>query len=79
MMAYKFYVRNEKKEFELVGVLPERRRNPVRITEESITNWGRINLGHNVKAEDIFFTVIFLSDQGEEYQGFLPSNKSRNN
>jgi hypothetical protein len=65
MMAYKFYLHNEIKGFELIGVLPERRRNPVRITEESITNWIRINLAHNVKVEDIFFSVIFLEDKGK--------------
>jgi hypothetical protein len=41
MVAYEFYVRNEKGD-KLIGILPERRKDPKRITPESIMNWGRI-------------------------------------
>ena len=65
MLAYQFYLRDSIKGFECVGVLPERRRNPVRITEESIMNWGRKNFGRNAKAEDIFFTKVDLEESGK--------------
>ena len=65
MLAYQFYLRNEIKGNEFVGVLPERRRNPVRITEESIINWGRKNFGRNVRDGDIFFVKVDLAEAQE--------------
>jgi len=41
MVSYKFYFHNPKGVFEFIGVLPERRRDPERISDESILNWGR--------------------------------------
>ena len=41
MVVYEFYSRYEKGD-ELIGILPERRKDPRRITPESIMNWGRI-------------------------------------
>jgi len=39
MVAYEFYFRNGKGEDHLIGILPERRHNPERITQESIMQW----------------------------------------
>ena len=41
MVAYEFYrrVSNREEEDRLVGVLPERRKDPDRITHQSIMNW----------------------------------------
>lgn len=58
MMAYQFYLWDGIKGYELVGVLPERRKNPERITEESIINWGKTNFGNNVRVEEIFFIKV---------------------
>jgi hypothetical protein len=41
MIAYEFYERDEKRAPHLLGVLPERRRKPERITTESVGKWGR--------------------------------------
>ena len=41
MVAYQIYLWDAIKGFELVGGLPERRRNQERITDESIINWAR--------------------------------------
>ena len=41
MTVYEFYERDEKRQPHLVGILPERRRKPERITVESVRNWGR--------------------------------------
>ena len=62
MLAYQFYLRDAIKGYEFVGVLPERRRNPVRITDESIINWGRKHFGRNVRDEDIFFVKVDLQE-----------------
>ncbi len=45
MTAYEFYSRDESGEVHLIGVLPERRRDQERITDESIINWARSLLG----------------------------------
>ena len=40
--AYEFYRRDGNGEDRFVGTFPERRKNPERITEDSITNWARV-------------------------------------
>jgi hypothetical protein len=44
VIAYEFYLRAEDWEDEdlLIGVLPERRTNPQRITHQSIMNWAKL-------------------------------------
>ena len=72
MTAYKFYVRDAVRNcFDHVGVLPERRTNPERITDESIVNWGRKYFGTNAKDQDIFFLESVLEDSEKGF--FLPS------
>jgi hypothetical protein len=41
MIAYEFYrrVSNREEEDRFIGVLPERRKDPQRITDQSIMNW----------------------------------------
>ena len=71
MLAYKFYLRNAMKNcLDHVGVLPERRMNPERITDESIINWGREFFGKDAKNEDMFFTESFLDNSEKGF--FLP-------
>jgi hypothetical protein len=41
MIAYEFYRRDGKGENHFIWILPERRKDPERITQESIINWGR--------------------------------------
>jgi len=60
MVAYEFYWRDPIKGYQLIGKLPERRKNPIRITQESVTNWGKKILGENVDANDIFFIKITI-------------------
>ena len=80
MLAYQFYLRNEIKGYEFVGVLPERRRNIVRITDESIINWGRKNFGRDVRDEDIFIVKVDLEEGRErKLRSCLPLSDSGNN
>jgi hypothetical protein len=58
MVAYEFYQHNEEGD-RLIGILPERRKDPKRITPESIMNWGRIlctTTGIDVK--NIYFVQV---------------------
>ena len=58
MDAYEFYWRDPIKGYRLIGVLPEKRKNPARITRESVINLARELLGDNVDANEIFFVKI---------------------
>ena len=61
MLAYKLYTLNKTKGYEIVGVLPERRKNLARITPNSVINWGKTLLADNVDSKDIFFKPLYLS------------------
>jgi hypothetical protein len=71
MIVYKFYLRDAIKGDIFVGVLPERRKNPQRITDESIINWGRKYFGKNAKEKDIFFIKTVL-EESEKRKPNLP-------
>jgi hypothetical protein len=58
MVAYEFYWRNPLKGYELLGVLPERRKNLGRITEPSVINWVRKFFGKSLDIEGIFIHQV---------------------
>jgi hypothetical protein len=58
MVAYEFYWHDPVKGYELLGVLPERRKNPARITEPSIINWGRECFGKRLDIKGIFILQL---------------------
>jgi hypothetical protein len=60
MVAYEFYCRNKNEGVYFIGVLPERRENPERITKESIMNWGTIVINNNPGVKEIFFTQVAI-------------------
>ena len=60
MVAYEFYWRDSTKGFELIGILPERRKDPKRISQASIMNWGKLILGEYVDENDIFFIKVTI-------------------
>ena len=60
MVAYEFYWRDSTKGFELIGILPERRKDPKRISQESIMNWGKMILGEYVDENDIYFIKVTI-------------------
>ncbi len=51
MVLYKIYVRDQDGEEHFLGVLPERRNDPKRITDESVLNLSRIILGPNAEIQ----------------------------
>jgi hypothetical protein len=55
MMVYEFYWRDPLKGYQIIGVLPERRKNPIRITKESVLNWGEKYFGNHLNLNDMFF------------------------
>jgi len=58
MLVYELYALYETKGYELIGILPERRKNPARITRNSVINWGKMLLGDDVDSKDIFFKPV---------------------
>ncbi len=58
MVAYEFYLVDDVKEFHSLGILPERRKDPVRITDESIMKWGKLVVGDSVEVNKIYFIQI---------------------
>jgi len=66
MVAYEFYCQDEIKGFQLIGILPERRKSSERITKESIMNWGKNVIGDNIDANEIFFIQVTIKkDTGQ--------------
>jgi len=60
MLVYELYAFNKTKGYELIGILPERRKNPARITKNSVMNWVKLLSGDDVDRRDIFFKPVRL-------------------
>ena len=61
MVAYEIYQICKKEpitRYEFIGVLLQRRKNPARITEESIINWGGKCFGRNLDINRIFIIQL---------------------
>lgn len=75
MVAYELFSYDERNGYSFIGILPERRRNPKRITKESVLNWGRMILGSNADGKKIFFNTVTIYDiRGETFEANLPFN-----
>ena len=60
MRTYEFYWEDKEEKEHLLGILTERRKDPERITEESVLIWGRMILGEWVRFNKIKFNVLEL-------------------
>jgi hypothetical protein len=58
MTAYEFYYRDEKGKEHFIGILPERRKDPKRITKDSVLNWGWKVIGDSSDVKDIYFVSV---------------------
>jgi hypothetical protein len=58
MEAYEFYWCDEIEKEHFIGILPERRKNPERITKDSILNWGWKIIGNNSEVSNIYFVQV---------------------
>ncbi len=58
MLVYEFYWRGDIGDTHLLGILPERRKEPIRITDESIMNWVKKVIGDDIRVNDIFFCKV---------------------
>jgi len=58
MLAYEFYCMGEEGKDHLIAILPERRRNPQRITDRSILNWAKDVIGNGCHGQSIYFVEV---------------------
>ena len=66
MVVYELYWLDPIGEYQLIGVLPERRKDPMRITKDSVMNWGKMLLCDDAEGKNISFkrlTIDCLSDR----------------
>ena len=62
MVAYELFSFDKKNGYEFIGILPERRKDPKRITKESVVNWGRMVLGNRSGGKKILFNRVAMED-----------------
>jgi hypothetical protein len=67
MVAYEFYWLDPKGGYQIIGVLPERRNNPERITQESIMRWEENIFGKELDTKEIYFIQVTIN----EYTGMI--------
>ncbi len=73
MVAYAFYMFEEIEKVHFIGLLPERRKNPERITQESISNFVRTLLGDEPGMGNLFFIEITIDERTAEITQPEPS------
>jgi len=66
MVAYEYYLHDGIKGFELIGVLPERRKDSNRVTHESILGFGKKFWGDNVDNGNILFIRVSVDKKTGE-------------
>jgi hypothetical protein len=64
MLAYELYTFDKINGYELIGVLPERRKDPMRITKDSVISWGKMLLGDYADNKNIYFKRILMDNKG---------------
>jgi len=62
MVAYEFYWRDGIGDAHLVGILPERRKDPNRISDESIMNRVKKIIGDGIRVDDVFFSKVTINE-----------------
>jgi len=58
MIAYELYLYDPINGYRLLGILPERRRNPKRITKRSVLNWAEKYFGTDLNLKEVFFLEV---------------------
>jgi len=59
-IAYEFFRRARSGEDRFVGALPEKRKDPERITNDSIMNWAKIKIPDEFLHSQIYFIRVRL-------------------
>jgi len=67
MVAYKVYCREKGGKEHFIGILPERRTNPKRMTKNSVLNWGRRVVADNSGVNNIYFVKVDVQTSNLTY------------
>ena len=62
MVVYELYLRDKIKGYKLIGILSERRKDPRRITKESVLKWGRMVLGDRSENKNIIIKQMIVNN-----------------
>ena len=79
MVAYEFYWLDPKGGYQIIGVLPERRKNSARVTKESVMRWGESIFGNDFDAKDIFFVQVTMDEKTVRIFRPVPFTITQNN
>ena len=63
MVAYELLLFDEVNGYQVIGVLPERRKNLARITHQSVMNWGEKFFGNRLDINEIFFLQVTIDEK----------------
>ena len=61
MTGYELYWHDPIKGYQLIGVLPERRRNPKRMTKKSVLDWGEKYFGNDLNLNEMVFLAVDIN------------------
>ena len=62
MVVYELYWLDPRGGYQMIGILPERRKNSARITQESILRWGGKIFDKIIDTNDIFFIQVTVDE-----------------
>ena len=62
MIVYEFYYLDPIEGCQIFGVLPERRKNPARITRNSVMDWGKVLFSNKLGNNEISFIQVTIDD-----------------
>jgi hypothetical protein len=70
VIGYEFYWLDPKGGYQIIGVLPERRKKSTRVTPESIMQWGKKIFSKEFDTKDIFYIKVTVDEK--TVRVFLP-------
>lgn len=60
MVAYEFYLKGGSEEDNLIGILPERRKDRKRVNRRSIMKWGKLAAGNYADPKGVYYVRVNL-------------------
>jgi hypothetical protein len=75
LVAYEFYVYSKGNKT-LIGILPEKRKDPKRITQKSILRWGRMLVYDTADRRSLFYERVAINQYTGKFFRFVPSLKT---
>ena len=62
MEAYELYWLDPQGEYHLMGILPEKRKDIIRVTQESVVRLAEKFFGKNLDIKNIYFIQVTIND-----------------